>query len=197
MGMKETPREVKALENTRTAAAQGWFSLLRTMVQFRKWDEVLSGQLPEPQKPRLQAWYHWARALAYADKGQLKPAKQEAELMKGAVQAHKRANEGKIRPEVDVAVAELQGHINIAEGRIDKGLKKLASASSKEQRLVYNEPPYYPRPAAEALGHHAMRHGKTAIAEKAFKDALAQYPADHHAEAALRALNQRSTSAGL
>jgi hypothetical protein len=33
-----------------------------------------------------------------------------------------------------------------------------------------------------------MLNGKTAIAEQAFKDALSQYPADHHAETALRAL---------
>ena len=34
-------------------------------------------------------------------------------------------------------------------------------------------------------------------AEKAFKDALAQYPADHHAESALRALREKPVSAGL
>jgi tetratricopeptide (TPR) repeat protein len=197
IAMKETPREAKALENTRTAATQGWFSLMRAMVQFRKWDEILAGQLPEPEKPRLQAWYHWARAVAYADKGQVDPAKQEAGLMKQSVQAHKKANKGKVRPEVKVAADELKGHMAIAEKRIDKGLKQIASASVREQRLVYNEPPYYPRPAAEALGHLAMRHGKADVAEKAFKDALAQYPADHHAESGLRALSQKSTTAGL
>ena len=197
IAMTENPREAKALENTRTASTQGWFSLMRTMVQFRKWDDVLSDQLPKPAKPRLEAWYHWARAVAYADKGQVEPAKQEAALMKQAVQAHKKANKGKVRPEVKVASEELKGHISIAEKRIDKGLKQIASASVREQHLVYNEPPYYPRPAAEALGHLAMRHGKADVAEKAFKEALAQYPADHHAESALRALTQKPNTAGL
>jgi tetratricopeptide (TPR) repeat protein len=197
IGMKENPREAKALENTRTAATQGWLSLMRAMVQFRKWDDILAGQLPKPEKPRLQAWYHWSRALAYANKGQVEPAKQEAGLMKQAVQAHKQANKGKVRREVEVAVEELKGHISMAEKRIDKGLKQLASAAAREQRLVYNEPPYYPRPAAEALGHWAMREGKADLAEKAFKEALIQYPADHHAETALRALSQKPVSAGL
>ena len=69
LAMKENPREAKALENTRTAEAQGWLSLLRTTVQFRKWDEILAGELPKPEKPRLLAWYHWARGIAQANKG--------------------------------------------------------------------------------------------------------------------------------
>lgn len=197
LAMKENPREVKALENTRTAEAQGWFSLMRAMVQFRKWDDVLSGQLPKPEKPRLQAWYHWARAIAYADRGEKEQAITEAGLMKQAVKAHKKANQGKVRPEVQVAEEELKGHLSIAGERVNKGLKQLASASSREQRLVYNEPPYYPRPAAEALGHLALRYGKTDVAEKAFREALAQYPADHHAESGLRALSQKAIPSGL
>jgi hypothetical protein len=195
--MKENPREAKNLEHTRTAVAQGWFSLMGAMVQFRKWDDILSGQLPKPEKPRLLAWYHWARAIAQADKGNLTEAKSEAALMNTALQAHKKANKGKIRAEMKVAQAELKGHLSIAEKRVDKGLKQLAKAAEQERRLTYTEPPPYPRPAAEALGHWAMRHGKTEIAEKAFKDALAQYPADHHAESGLRALRERPVPAGL
>ena len=52
------------------------------MVQFRKWDDILSGQLPKPEKPRLLAWYHWARAIAQAEKGNLNEAKAESSLMK-------------------------------------------------------------------------------------------------------------------
>ncbi len=117
--------------------------------------------------------------------------------MKKAIQAHKQANKGKVREEIAVASAEVKGHISLAENRVDKGLKQIASAVERERRLVYTEPPPYPRPAAEALGSWAMRHGKIAIAEKAFKEALAQYPADHHAEVALRALREKATSAGL
>ena len=100
IGMKENPREAKNLEHTRTALAQGWFSLMGAMVQFRKWDDILAGQLPKPEKPRLLAWYHWARAIAQADKGNLTEAKAESALMKTALQAHKKANKGKIRPEM-------------------------------------------------------------------------------------------------
>lgn len=196
IGMKENPREVKELENTRTAVAQGWFSLMGAMVQFHKWDEILGGELPKPEKPRLLAWYHWARGIAQANKGNVDAAKAEAGSMKLALASHRTANKGKVRREMEVASTELDGHISIAANRIDKGLKKIAKASSAERKLIYTEPPPYPRPASEALGHWAMRHGKTVIAEQAFRDALEQYPADHHAETALRALRQGPTAAG-
>ena len=167
------------------------------MVQFRKWDDILSTGFEKPAKPRLIAWYHWARAIAHAEKGNVSAAKAEEAQMKKAIQAHKQANKGKVREEIAVASAEVKGHISLAENRVDKGLKQIASAVERERRLVYTEPPPYPRPAAEALGGWAMRHGKIAIAEKAFKEALAQYPADHHAEVALRALREKPASAGL
>lgn len=197
MAMKENPREAKNLEHTRTPETQGWFSMLRAMTQFRKWDQILAGELPEPAKPRMKAWYHWARGLAYADKGDAPSAKGEAGLMKAAIGAHRKANGGKVRDEVKVGFEELEGHILLAEKRVGNGLEKLAKASMKEQRLTYNEPPLYPRPAAEALGHWAMRHGERAVAENAFRIALEQYPADHHAEIALRALKQAAVNAGL
>jgi hypothetical protein len=197
LGIKENPREAKALENTRTAVAQGWFSMMGAMVQFRKWDDILSGQLPKPQKPRLLAWYHWARAIAQAEKGNLTEVKTEAALMDAALEAHKKANKGTIRPEMKVAKDELKGHISIADKHVDKGLRQLAKAAERERKLMYTEPPPYPRPVAEALGYWAMRHGKTEIAERAFKDALIQYPADYHAESGLRALREKPVSAGL
>ncbi|HYP05484.1 MAG TPA: hypothetical protein VER03_04545 [Bryobacteraceae bacterium] len=197
IAMTENPREAKALENTRTAHAQGWFALMGAMVQFRKWGQILAGELPKPDKPRLLAWYHWARGVALANKENASAAMTEAALMKSAIEAHRRANDGKVLPPVQVAAKELEGHINIARKKVDKGLKQIAKASAAERKLVYNEPPSYPRPASEGLGHWALRHGRTGVAEQAFKEALAQYPADHHAESALRALGAKPTAAGL
>lgn len=197
IAMDENPRERKAMENTRTANAQGWFALMGAMVQFRKWDAILTGELPKPEKPRLVAWYHWARGVAQASKENASAAQTEAALMKTAIHAHRRANDGKVLPAVQVAAKELEGHISLAQKRIDKGLKQIAKASLAERRLTYTEPPPYPRPASEALGHWAVRYGKPSVAEQAFKEALAQYPADHHAETALRALGVKPTAAGL
>jgi len=57
----------------------------------------------------------------------------------------------------------------------------MAAVSKAERRLTYTEPPYYPRPVAEAIGHAALRSNKTGMADRAFKIALIQYPGDTHA----------------
>ena len=54
-------------------------------------------QFEKPAKPRLIAWYHWARAIAHAEKGNVSAAKAEEAEMKKAIQAHKQANKGKVR----------------------------------------------------------------------------------------------------
>ena len=109
--------------------------MMGAMVQFRKWDDILSGQLPKPEKPRLLAWYHWARAIAQAEKGNLTEAKAESHPDECGPQGHKKANKGKIRPEMMVAEAELKGHLNMAEKHVDKGLRQLAKAAERERRL--------------------------------------------------------------
>jgi hypothetical protein len=64
-------------------------------------------------------------------------------------------------------------------------------AARHERRLVYSEPPYYPRPVYEALGRAAVKQGDLRLAERAFRNALEQYPASHLSEAGLRTLHER------
>ena len=98
-------------------------------------------------------------------------------------------------PELQVARQELAGHLEIAGGHVDKGLKQLEVASKAERRLTYTEPPYYPRPVAEAMGHAALRNNKPLVAEKSFRIALEQYPSDAHAESGLKAALQLQPAA--
>ena len=99
-------------------------------------------------------------------------------------------------PELKVARQELAGHLALAQKRIGKGLKKLQAASRAERRLTYTEPPYYPRPAAEALGQAALRNGRPDAAAKAFRVALEQYPADAHAKRGLQAALETPSGKG-
>ena len=68
---KENPAQVAAADGVGSARAQGWFAMLRTLVQFEKWDAILAGEmLPVLARPRQEAWRHWARALAFANTGE-------------------------------------------------------------------------------------------------------------------------------
>jgi tetratricopeptide (TPR) repeat protein len=188
LAMPENPAQKANIDLMTTAHAQGWFATLRALVQFEKWDSILDGQmLPEFGKPRQEAWRHWARALAYANRGDAAAAKEEAAKFEQAMSEFREKTHRPDPPELKVAREEMAGHLAISEGRIGVGIKQLQAASKAERRLTYTEPPYYPRPAAEALGNLALKHHKTSTAEKAFRAALEQYPNDAHAEKGLRA----------
>ncbi len=188
---QENPRQASAPDLMTGAKAQGWFAMLRTLVQFEKWDAILDDKtLPIYGKARQEAWRHWARGLAYANQGNPGGARDESRLFEQAMVDFQSKTHRPEPPELQVARQELAGHLEIVSGRIDRGLKQLEAASKAERRLTYTEPPYYPRPVAEALGNAALKNKKPAIAEKGFRIALQQYPSDAHAESGLRFAGQ-------
>jgi tetratricopeptide (TPR) repeat protein len=183
LGYAENPGQKAQVDLMTSAYAQGWFSMLRAQLQFEKWDAILdSNVLPELNRPRQQAWRHWARAMAFAHKNDVSSADAEAQAFETAMAAYKEKTKRPEPAELQVARQEMLGHLLLAKGNIDKGLKQLELASRADRRLTYTEPPYYPRPVAEALGHAAFANGRKAMAEKAYRAALEQYPADAHAK---------------
>ena len=188
LGIKENPREAANLDSFTTAYRQGWFAMMRSLVQSESWDEILEGtSLPVYDKPREQAWRHWALAQANAAKGNLEAAREESKLMEAALKDYKEKVKMKVPDVLEVAREELDGHLNLAEGKLDSGIKKLEQAANLERHLMYSEPPYYPRPVLEVLGEAALKNGKLPEAETAFRKALEQYPASHRAQVGLRA----------
>jgi tetratricopeptide (TPR) repeat protein len=192
LGYTENPRQAAAPDFMTSAHAQGWFAMMRTLVQFEKWDAILDeNMLPRYGKARQETWRHWARALAQANKGDVAAARVEAQQFEQSMAEFREKTHRSEPPELQVARQEMAGHIDIAAGQVARGLKLLDAASKAERKLTYTEPPYYPRPVAEAMGHAALRHNQPAVAEKAFKIALEQYPADAHAKAGTTAVAMR------
>lgn len=188
LDIQENPREKANLDGFYSAHRQGWFAMMRTLVQSENWDLILDGTtLPEYDKPREQAWRHWARALAYASKNDVAQAKAESKAMDDSLLLYKEKVKMPIPEPFKVARLELDGHLKAAEGKVRPALKKLDEAAREELRMVYSEPPYYPRPVLETIGEIAMRNGRTGLAEAAFRKALVQYPGSFRAQTGLRA----------
>jgi tetratricopeptide (TPR) repeat protein len=200
LGFKENPRETASIDGFFSAYRQGWFAMLRSLVQSESWDDILDGKtLPDYAKPREQAWRHWAIALAYSAKGNAEQARAEAKQMDESLIEYKEKVKMPVPEALQVAREELDGHFKLAEGKLDPALKKLEQAAAMEARMVYSEPPYYPRPVLEILGQAALRNGRLTEAESAFKRALEQYPASYRAQEGLRATTERehkSTAVG-
>ncbi|MDR3699279.1 MAG: hypothetical protein P4L56_06555 [Candidatus Sulfopaludibacter sp.] len=181
---QENPAQQAAADGVGSARAQGWFAMLRTLVQFEKWDEIKAGgMLPVLARPRQEAWRHWAGALAYANTGNAAKAHEEAAGFDAAL-ADYRARTHRANPaELEVARQEMQAHLALADGHMDRALKLFADASKAERRLIYTEPPYYPRPVAEPWGRAALKANKPQLSARAFRIALEQYPKDAHVPA--------------
>ena len=130
--------------------------MLRTLVQFEKWDAILSGDmLPVLAHPRQEAWRHWARALAFANTANAAKAREELALFDAALTDYRTRTKRANPAELEVARQELQAHLELAEGRTGRALKLFDQASKAERQLIYTEPPYYPRPVAEPWGRAA------------------------------------------
>jgi tetratricopeptide (TPR) repeat protein len=168
---KETPRE-KAGNNQRTVWRQGYFSLIKTVVRFEKWDEILDGTtIPVYDKPEQNAWRRWAMGLAYAAKGQTDRADAMLADMKKDLDRVTSATEPLM-----IAALELEGTIAAHGGNHKKGYDLLRKAARREAAMIYTEPPAYPRPVVEGLGNSALALGDFAEAEHAYRGALEREP---------------------
>ncbi len=174
---KENPRELAAVDNAYTAHRQGWFALMRAMVLSENWDKILDGHsIPVYDRPREQAWRHWAMGIAEAGKGDAAAAAEQARLMDESLKAYDEQVKHKAPPELLVARQELEAHVLGAQKKTDAAIKAFKSASTAQRKLRYSEPPYYPRPVNEALGEFALKAGKSADAQTAFQTALQDLP---------------------
>jgi len=179
---KENPAQVAAADGVGSARAQGWFAMLRTLVQFEKWDAILNGDLlPVLARPRQEAWRHWARALAFANTANTARAREELALFDATLTDYRTRTKRANPAELEVARQELQAHLELAEGRTSRALKLFSQASKAERQLIYTEPPFYPRPVAEPWGRAAWNANQPRQGERAFRIALEQYPNDSHA----------------
>jgi tetratricopeptide (TPR) repeat protein len=189
MAIPETPRQKADVDNWYAADRQGWFALMSTLVSFEKWDDILdSSKLPPYSAPREMAWYHWARAVAYASTADPSLAKDEEKQMDASIKQWMVATKSKEPfPAIKVAKGELEGHMAFVQKKTKQALALYERASESERALRYTEPPAYPRPISVVAGNLALAMGDRDTAAKYFKIALEQYPKNPRAEEGLRA----------
>ncbi len=196
LAIPETPRQKGEVDDWFAADRQGWFALMTTMIYFEKWDDILdSSKLPPYSAPREMAWYHWARAVAYAETGNATLAKDEAKQMDAAIKQWMVATKTKEPfPAIRVANAELEGHLAVAQKKDKQALALYDRASEWERALRYTEPPAYPRPVSEVAGKLALSMGDRDSAAKYFRIALEQYPKSPRAVEGLQAATGKAAA---
>jgi tetratricopeptide (TPR) repeat protein len=171
LSFKENPRERAG--NLQTVPwRQGYFGLIKTVVRFEKWNDILDGQtIPVYDKPEQNAWRHWAIGLAQAATGQMDKAKSTLAEMHKDLEAVTSAREP-----IGIGAQELEAAIAARGGDQKKGYELFRKAADREAAMLYTEPPSYPRPVAEGWANVALALGDFATAEKAYRETLGREP---------------------
>jgi tetratricopeptide (TPR) repeat protein len=168
---RETPRE-KGGNSQRVVWRQAYFGLIKTVVRFEKWNEILDGQtIPVYDKAEQNAWRHWAIGLAQAAKGELDRAKATLADLHKDLDGVSSAKEP-----ISIAAQELEATIAARGGDRKKGYAVFRRAADREAAMLYTEPPAYPRPVVEGFANVAIAIGDYATAEKEYREALAREP---------------------
>ena len=171
LAFKETPRE-RAGDSQRTVWRQGHFALIKTLVRFERWQEILDGNvLPVYDKPEQQAWNAWATGLAQSATGRATAALASLESMR----SHIEISGAGLEP-LRIAALELEASIEARAGKRRASRQHFEEAALREASMLYTEPPAYPRPVAEGWGHVALETGDPRAADTAYLRALAIEP---------------------
>jgi tetratricopeptide (TPR) repeat protein len=148
------------------------------LVRFQKWDDVLKLQAPPDSRAYEQTMWHYARGMAFANKGNIKSAEQELAAVKAMQPKLKDWASGYMQnPGENVRiVAEhvIAGHIARAQGDLVGAERELREAVRLEDTLKYNEPPDWTIPVRESLGAVLLSQKKYAEAEQVYRDDLAR-----------------------
>jgi tetratricopeptide (TPR) repeat protein len=162
------------------AWADGFLGMpLEVLMRFGRWDEVLA----EPEAPEFapisRSIRHYARAVAYASKGDVPAAeKEQAAFVAERGRVAKEATFGNNSALEVLGVAEhlMKGEILYRAGRTDEGIAALREAVAREDKLRYNEPPDWIQPVRHALGAALLQAGRFPGAETVFREDLARLP---------------------
>lgn len=150
-------------------------------VRFGMWDDILKSQKPSASDFHLAMW-HYARGMAYA--ATRRPAEASKELSElrrlaaiPALAEMKVFDVNALSDLAAIAAGVLAGEISARQGNFDEAIRQLRQAASREDALLYSEPPDWPNPVRHNLGAVLLEAGKAAEAEKVFRQDL-----DRHRE---------------
>jgi hypothetical protein len=147
-------------------------------VRFGAWDDILKLPQPGPKTPLFSLMTHYARALAYAAKGDTAAAARERDAFEaGAKQVPEKAMVGNSKASDVLALAGASIAARLAPTPAE-AVPHWQRAVEIQDRLSYDEPPDWFYPVRESLGAALLRAGKAAEAEAVFREGVRRSPRD-------------------
>jgi tetratricopeptide (TPR) repeat protein len=148
-------------------------------VRFQKWNEVL--KLPRPPRAYAgpRAIWHFARGMAFAARGRIKPAETERAGFARAladIPADEAWGRNLAADVFRIAASMLDGNLALAKGERSAAIAFFEAGVAAEDALNYDEPSPWYLPLREPLGATLLAGGDAAAAETVFVAELAKHP---------------------
>jgi tetratricopeptide (TPR) repeat protein len=157
-------------------------SPLNVLMRFGRHEDILKQAAPPDNRPVMVAWWHFARGVSQARMQRVAEAEMErAQLRTAAARVPETALFGgsgleSARAVVTIAGVVLDARIAEARRQNDAAIAAWTNAVAAADRLAYDEPPVWFYPIRESLGAALLRAGRSAEAERVFREDLVRHP---------------------
>jgi tetratricopeptide (TPR) repeat protein len=157
-------------------------SPLNVLMRFGRHEDILKQAAPPDNRPVMVAWWHFARGVSQARMQHAEEAEMErAQLRTAAARVPETALFGgsgleSARAVVTIAGVVLDARIAEARRQNDAAIAAWTNAVAAADRLAYDEPPVWFYPIRESLGAALLRAGRSAEAERVFREDLVRHP---------------------
>jgi len=152
---------------------------LDVLMRFGEWDALLQHPRPSPTLPITTAFWHFARGIAYAAKGEVDAAERTQAEFRQAVRAVPPDAQMAVNPAskfLSIADHMLSGEIAYRRGDIDVSVRELREAIALEDELRYIEPPDWIQPVRHTLGAVLVSAKRYDEAEAVYRKDLEIWP---------------------
>jgi tetratricopeptide (TPR) repeat protein len=153
---------------------------LLSYVRFAKWDEIFSYEKPIEEFKFSLGLYHYARAVAFASKGNIEIAKIEQQKilpLKDAPEIKVIIKAGQPSDKLlEIANHLAMGQIELASNNLDSAIMHFEMAVRTQDELPYREPEFWYYPTRQSLGHALLLNKNFEEAVSVFSQDLKDYP---------------------
>jgi tetratricopeptide (TPR) repeat protein len=172
---------------------------LFAMARSARWDDILAYARPPETTPTTLAFWHYARALAHLQMGNLQQAREDRtafDSVRSKVPQNFMLNLNRADDLLTIAAAVMDARMAAASGNRNAAIAHWRRAIDVQDRLIYDEPPAWYYPVRESLGGEYLRSRRFADAERTFRQDLEKNPNNGRSLFGLReALQAQSKSA--
>ena len=151
-----------------------------SLVQFGLWDRVLELDPPAERLEYANAIWHYARSVAYSNKGNIESAQKEREMIESLKDTNDVLHLDSIYYPasmlLEIADSLALGEIAISNNDYQSAIQYFSNAVSVQDALPYTEPPFWYYPTRLSLGKAYLLSDQADEAEVVFKENLKRYP---------------------